>query len=92
MAHIIIRHRVMDFPEWKRAFDRHDKVRRQAGQTSCQVFYEQEDENHVFILLGWDDMDRAREFIASSDLAEEMRRAGVAEAPDVYFLERAGGG
>jgi hypothetical protein len=38
------------------------------------------------ILLEWDEMDKARQFAQSEELREAMERAGVADQPDVYFL------
>ncbi len=39
------------------------------------------------MLLEWDDLNRARKF-AGSDLRQAMQRAGVADKPDVCFLEQ----
>jgi len=39
------------------------------------------------ILIEWEDLEHARRFAQSEDLRETMERAGVAEQPDIYFLE-----
>ena len=39
------------------------------------------------ILIEWEDLENARQFAQSEDLRETMERAGVAEQPDIYFLE-----
>ena len=39
------------------------------------------------MLLEWDDLERARLFVDSDDLREAMIRSGVAERPDIWFLE-----
>jgi hypothetical protein len=39
------------------------------------------------ILIEWEDLEKARQFAQSEDLRETMERAGVAEQPDIYFLE-----
>ena len=39
------------------------------------------------MLFEWDDVGKARQFAGSDDLRETMERAGVADHPDVYFLE-----
>jgi hypothetical protein len=41
----------------------------------------------LVILLEWEDVGQAREFAQSADLRQAMQRAGVADQPDVYFLE-----
>jgi hypothetical protein len=38
-------------------------------------------------LFEWDDLDKARTFAQSEDLRQIMQRAGVADRPDLYFLE-----
>jgi len=46
-----------------------------------------EDPNELVILLEWDSVENARRFANADDLREAMQRAGVADQPDVYFLE-----
>ncbi len=43
--------------------------------------------NELVILLEWDSLENARRFANADDLREAMQRAGVADQPDVYFLE-----
>ena len=45
------------------------------------------DPREVLLLLAWDDLERARLFVDSDDLREALIRAGVAEQPDIWFLE-----
>ena len=45
------------------------------------------DPNEIVMLFEWDDVGKARQFAGSDDLCETMQRAGVADHPDVYFLE-----
>jgi len=87
MAHIIIRHKVKDYTEWKTAFDGFLETRRGAGEKSFQIFHSDDDPNNVWALFKWDSLDNARMFMASTDLKEAMGSAGVLEQPDVYFLE-----
>jgi heme-degrading monooxygenase HmoA len=46
-----------------------------------------DDPNELLILLEWDSLENARRFTDADDLREAMQRAGVADQPDVYFLE-----
>jgi hypothetical protein len=39
------------------------------------------------ILFEWDDLKKARQFVQSEDLRQAMRRSGVSDQPDVYFLD-----
>jgi heme-degrading monooxygenase HmoA len=46
-----------------------------------------DDPNELVILLEWDSVENARQFAIADELREAMQRAGVADQPDVYFLE-----
>jgi heme-degrading monooxygenase HmoA len=46
-----------------------------------------DDPNELLILLEWDSLENARRFANVDDLREAMQQAGVADQPDVYFLE-----
>jgi hypothetical protein len=39
------------------------------------------------MLFKWNRLDTARKFAKSRDLRAAMKRAGVMERPDIYFLE-----
>lgn len=86
MAHVLVRQKVEDFAQWKRAFDVDAIVREDGGSQGGYVFQRTDDPHEVFILLAWDTMDHLRQFIQSSELKERMHRAGVVGSPDVYLL------
>ena len=46
-----------------------------------------DDPNEVFIMSEVENLRKARDFAASSDLREKMQEAGVVDRPDIYFLE-----
>jgi hypothetical protein len=48
-----------------------------------------DDPSEVILLLEWDDLDKARQLAQSDDLRQAMQRTGVADRPDVYFLDQA---
>jgi hypothetical protein len=87
MSHtVLIRHKVRDFNAWKLGFDAHAPKRAEAGLSNRQLLRSAEDANEVVILLDAKDLGRAQAFIASPDLRETMQSFGVADKPDVYFL------
>jgi hypothetical protein len=43
--------------------------------------------NEVILLLEAGDVQKARDFAASSILQEAMQQAGMVDKPDAYFLE-----
>lgn len=89
MAVMIIRHKVKDFAVWKKAFDAHRPTREGTGLTSSRVLRSDEDPNQVILIFDGVDIVKAKAFVASSELQSAMAAAGVADKPDVYFLNAA---
>jgi heme-degrading monooxygenase HmoA len=87
MPYLLIRHKVADYPKWKPVFDEHGAARQANGSRGGQLFRNATDPNELFMLLEWDDLEKARQFTQSEDLRQAMQRAGVADQPDIYFLE-----
>jgi heme-degrading monooxygenase HmoA len=87
MPYLLVRHKVKDYAAWKPVFDQHSHAREDSGSKGGYVFRDTADPQNVLILLEWDDIQKAREFVESSNLNEVMEQAGVADKPDVFFLE-----
>ncbi len=87
MPYTLLRHKVEDYERWKPVFDEHVPTFKQSGSKGGRLFRNADDPNETVILLEWDDIEKARQFYRSDDLRETMQRAGVAEQPDIYFLE-----
>ena len=86
MPYILVRHKVKDYAKWKPLFDAHEG-RKTAGSQGGRIFRTAEDPNELVVLMEWDSLDKARAFAQSEDLRSTMEKAGVADQPDVYFLE-----
>lgn len=89
MTHVLIRHRVDSFDDWKAVFENFADVRKSSGELSYQVLRKDEDSENLYLLFEWDTTDNAREFLESSRLKETMEKAGVTEAPEIHFLNEA---
>ncbi|MFH1891450.1 MAG: antibiotic biosynthesis monooxygenase [Candidatus Zixiibacteriota bacterium] len=89
MTHVMIRHKVNDFDKWKKTFDEFSSFRKSSGEMSFQVMQHQEDSNNVYLMFEWDNEENARKFFGSAELKERMQKAGVAEAPEINFLNQA---
>ncbi len=87
MPFLLVHHKVADFEIWRRAFDEDAGTRRANGSKSWRVFRSGSDPEDVWVLLEWDNLMRARLFVNSDDLIDEMIRAGVANQPDYWFLD-----
>jgi len=90
MPYILVRHKVEDYTHWRQLYDEHGTSRHAGGCKGTHVFRNAEDQNEIVVLLEWDNLENARQFAQSEDLREAMQRAGVAEQPDIYFLDDAG--
>ena len=87
MPHMLVRHKVEDFENWKPVFEEHGETRRESGSKGVRLFRNADAPNETVVLLEWEDLEDARRFAQSEDLRETMQRAGVADQPDIYFLE-----
>lgn len=83
----MVRHKMQDYAKWKPVFDEHGADRRAAGSKGGRLFRNADNRNELIILLEYEDMSRAREFVQSDSLRKAMERAGVADKPDIFFLE-----
>src|SRR5919199_4326009 len=87
MPYMLVRHKVEDFENWKPVFEEHGETRRESGSKGVRLFRNADAPNETVILLEWEDLEDARRFAQSEDLRETMQRVGVADQPDIYFLE-----
>jgi heme-degrading monooxygenase HmoA len=86
MLHALIRQKVKDFDEWKKIFDADDKQRKSAGSMGGHVFRSMDDPNEAFVLIEYNDLDKAKKFFQSDELKQTMKMAGVVGKPDMYML------
>ncbi len=89
MPYLLIRHKVEDYAKWKPVFDDHSSTREAAGSKGGYVLRNADDSNEIVILLEVDDLERCRQLVESEDLKEAMQRSGVADMPDIYYLDEA---
>lgn len=83
---ILVRHKVRDYAVWKRAYDAHLPKRIEAGLTEMNLFRSDGDPNEIVILFEAKDLIRAKKFTESPDLQEIMKKSGVIDNPDIFFL------
>lgn len=87
MPALLIRHRVADYPVWKRVFDEQASTRWSNGCRGGTVFRNTDEPGEMLILLDWDDSRRARLYAQSDELHESMKLAGVTDHPDIWVLD-----
>ena len=88
MPYLLVRHKIEDYQRWKPVFDHdHGASRKRSGSKGGWILRNADDPSELVILLEWDSLENAKRFANADDLREAMQRAGVADQPDVYFLE-----
>ncbi|MEP7170484.1 MAG: hypothetical protein ABI855_14035 [Bacteroidota bacterium] len=80
-----VTHKVKDFAKFKEVYMAHDSMRHASGLTHFRMGRGMEDSNMVFVVNRIDDVAKAKEFAASPDLKEAMKRAGAAGPPTIAF-------
>jgi len=86
MGYLLVRHKVRDFHEWKRVFDRHQHAQRSAGLRIEKVLRNLYEPDEVFLFFEVLDLAKARGFVSSADSSQAQVEAGVVDKPDIYFL------
>lgn len=89
MAYLLFEHEIEDFNRWKPVYDSHEPARKKAGIKEVLLLQGTENSRFVVLLFEVQDIGKAREFLASDDLKDAMKRAGVVSKPVVNFLEKA---
>ncbi len=84
----VMYHKVADYAKWKAAFDGVLRVRRDAGELSFEVGTMHDDPSTVYVINEWDSAETFQKFVASSDLQNAMKVAGVMEAPHIMILDK----
>lgn len=84
---LLVRHKVEDYGVWKEGFDAHGVARGAAGSQGGRLYRNADDPSELVIAVRFETLDQARAFAASDDLRETMAELGVADQPDVYFLD-----
>lgn len=87
MPYVFIRHKVEDYEKWKSVFDENRAFRTAGGEKGGRLFHNIDDPSETIIIFRWDTIESARKFTESEDLKKAMQKAGVAEKPDIFFLE-----
>ncbi len=87
MAALLIRRRVPDYATWKQVFGEQGLTRWSNGCRGGQVFRNADDLGEMLILLEWDDLLRARLFSQSDEWQESLKREGVIDDPEIWFLD-----
>ncbi len=87
MPYALIRHKVKDYDVWKPVYDEDAENRKAHGSKGARLFRNANDPTETIAIFEFDDLENAKTFSESPELRERMQRAGIADHPDLFFLE-----
>ena len=85
--HLVVRHRIKDYSQWKKVFDRRLELCAEYGLRRMWINRSADDRNELVVTAECEDLGRSREFMRSAALRDAMKEAGVVDEPTVFFLE-----
>jgi hypothetical protein len=85
-AILTVRHRVRDYPSWRKVYDEAEPLRAQYGCTEQRVMQLPGDGNELFLTHDFSTAEQASSFAEDPALHETMDRAGVDGAPRIEIF------
>ena len=87
MVHVLVKQKVKDYNTWLGGFNGHNDARKSAGQIKGSVYANPKDNNEVFILFEWDNIENMHNFMNSDELKSVMKEFS-ASPPEVTVMEK----
>lgn len=80
---MLVKQKVADVAQWNKVFrdPELDEQRRSHGLAVTGTYLDGENADTIIVVMAMDDMDRARAFAASTELASARERAGAVGSP-----------
>ena len=75
MVYVLIRQKLARYADFEEVFRQDSKRRARLGSKGGTVFRDAEDPHGIFILLEWEDMEKARAFAGAYETHEAMEWA-----------------
>ena len=85
-AAVVVTHPVGDFDQWRAGFDDHEPARKASGMLGHHLNRAEDDPNLVSVYLAVSDIDAAKAFADSPELAEKMQEVGVTGPPEMTWM------
>jgi quinol monooxygenase YgiN len=83
----IVRHHVQDYAKWRKAYDAFAPTQRAGGVIEESVYQDKDDPNEVLVLHQFANREKADAFLASAELRDTMKSAGVMGQPRIEQFE-----
>lgn len=82
---VFVRHTVTDFPAWKKGYDAFAPEQKKAGVFNKSVYQSVDNPNDLTVIHDFHSLDKAKDFVDSQSLAEDMQKNGVQGKPDIWI-------
>ncbi len=89
MHYLLVKHKVADYAQWKRVFERNAPDARMSGLELAHVFRDLADPNLVFVLCRVRDLKKAQAFTQRGAASDSAKEGGVIGTPEGWWLEEA---
>jgi hypothetical protein len=87
MPYVLIHHNVADYDKFRSVFDFDAERRKRFGSVGGRLLHSSRGSNDLFALFEWNDLEKAREFVASFETHEAFEWVGAVEEIHAYVLE-----
>jgi quinol monooxygenase YgiN len=87
VTHLHVGFRVEDYEQWKEGYDASLEGRKASGEISFVVYRNVDDPNVVTVLSVQQSAEQIRAFMASPDLQQRMKVAGIVQMGQQLILE-----
>jgi quinol monooxygenase YgiN len=84
---VFVRHKVKDYAKWRKVFLAHAKLRRAGGEKEYWISHIAGQPKNLCLFFEWTSAAKAKKFLASKELKEKMKAAGVIEKPQIYIFD-----
>jgi hypothetical protein len=87
MPYVLIHHNVADYDKFRSIFDYDADRRKRLGSKGGRLLHTSKGPNDLFAIFEWDDVEKAREFVASYETHEAFEWLGAVEEIRAFVLE-----
>ncbi len=85
----MIQHHVADYDTWRKAYDGFADVQKAGGVTRESVYRAKDDPSNLLVIHGFATSADAEKFLASTEVRDTMRQAGVTGQPRIEIYQDA---
>ena len=82
---MFVRHEVVDYSAWRKAFNVFVSTQKKNGVFYLAVYQSADDPNDVTVIHDFHSLDKAKAFAALPELKAAMEKSGVKGAPQIWY-------